>query len=58
MICSVEKYKRNGCIPISSEFVFGAQGLFHSVNLKSGRFLRQVVHFNPVSLTANELKGK
>ncbi|EGR0263999.1 hypothetical protein FMH13_13660 [Vibrio cholerae] len=54
MICSVEEYRRNGCVPSEYRFAFEKGDFGYWVHLKSGWFFRAVYH-GRVSLASHQL---
>lgn len=56
MICRVEIYRRNGCLPKNYKFTFHNGKFGYWVLIKSDWVFR-AVHFNKVSLTANQLRN-
>ncbi|USD58955.1 hypothetical protein J4N45_10475 [Vibrio sp. SCSIO 43140] len=58
MICSVEIYRRNGCLPAKYQFTYKDGEFGYWVHLKTGWFFR-AVYLGCVSVTADQLtKGR
>ncbi len=57
MICDIERYRRNGCVPKECIFTFKDGDFGYWAKLRTGWFFR-AIYAGTISLTANQLKQR